>query len=552
MKILLHTAYLLAVTAAAGWAYSWVGGNGDRYGIFDLLQGQPVANAATAEKKPALLAQADAPRAEPRAPRPERRSAPGATGDNAATPGADSTAPGATLRAKPLAIGDEQIGILLGQMNSALADLTESVVPSVVSIDTTTNVDVQRLVPSGIFGFRAQHQRMESPGLGSGVIVTREGHILTNHHVVAGVDAIEVTVHDGTRYRAEWVGSDPGVDIAVLKIQPLEGAEKPEFTPLAFGDSDAVRVGEMVLAVGNPFGLSESVTRGIISNKQRQLSDGANEYLQVDAVINPGNSGGPLVNIRGEIVGINVAIFSGQQEVKVWQGIGLAIPANEARAVFEAIVHDRPLIRGYLGLELTDITLNYARALGLNSLSGSLITSVAKGSPAEAAGLRPGDALLEFDGNAIKNAEDALARIRQKKAGETAELGLIRKGQPLEATAVAQSKSDTNSIQLRSDITQTGQSITEALGFSVRDLNDRDRTALGIDGSSPAILITDVESGSQAERRFLPGDLIHYINRDPVDSVEKFYDLLGSLPESRASVMVLSRNGRRLTAVLNP
>jgi len=274
------------------------------------------------------------------------------------------------LRAVPLDLNN--IGIL-EEVNRSLADLTDAVVPSVVSIDTTTSVKVTRVVPAdpfGFFGYR-QSENYQSPGLGSGFIVTSEGHIMTNHHVVAGVDKIRVTLHDGGQYEAEWIGSDPNVDVAVLQLKAPEGGQLPALQPLSFGDSEAVRVGEMVLAVGNPFGLSETVTRGIISAKQRELSDGANEYFQVDAVINPGNSGGPLVNVRGEVIGVNVAIFTGQQDVRFWQGIGLAIPANEAKEVFEAIVLGRPLIRGYIGLEVENITRNYAIALGLKQHPGS-------------------------------------------------------------------------------------------------------------------------------------------------------------------------------------
>jgi len=512
---------MIATFLGAGWVYQQIVDQEDRYNIFDLLRQRPITAAVGVDGTP-VLAQAGSGDKKP------------------------------TLRAQPLKV--ESLG-LLEQVNDALSNLTEAVVPSVVSIDTTTNVDVQRLVPNdpfGFFGFRTQSQRFETPGLGSGVIVSEEGHIVTNHHVVANVDAIRVTHHDGTKYQAEWIGSDPSADIAVLKIKPIEGRELPVFRPLAFGNSDTVRVGEMVLAVGNPFGLSETVTRGIISAKQRQLSDGANEYFQVDAVINPGNSGGPLVNIRGEIIGVNVAIFAGQQEVRVWQGIGLAIPSNEARAVFEAIVHNEPLIRGYLGLDLADITRNHALALGLASTQGALVTNVVKGSPAEGAGLKPGDVIVKFDGKDVKTAEDTLARIRLKKTDEVADLTLIRKGKPLKVIASVQSKSDTNSITLRSDITATGQGIADALGLELRDLTANERTALSLNPDSPAILITEVKEGSQAEKRFLPGDLIHYINRDPVNSVAKFYDLMGALPNDRKSTMVLSRNGHRITAVMNP
>lgn len=455
------------------------------------------------------------------------------------------------LRAVPLDLNDTGV---LEQVNSALSDLTDAVVPSVVSIDTTRNVNVTRVIPAdpfGFFGYR-RNERYKQPGLGSGVIVTEQGHVVTNHHVVAGVDEIRVTAHDGAVYAADWVGSDPNVDVAVLKLKAPEGSTLPKFRPLGFGDSDQVRVGEMVLAVGNPFGLNETVTRGIISAKQRELSDGSNEYFQVDAVINPGNSGGPLVNVRGEIVGINVAIYTGQADVKVWQGIGLAIPANEVKEVFEAIVLGRPLIRGYVGLELENISRNYAIALGLSSLDGALITDVVKGSPAEAAGLKPADVIVKLDGKEMRSAEETLQRIRSMKSGQKSVVTIIRKGKLMETEVAAISKSDTNTLRLKADIAATGQSISDALGIEVSNLSEQQRTALGV-GTAAAVLVREVKPGSQAEQKgFRTGDLIHRINQDPVTDTKTFFDLLGSLPKDRVTVMILSRDGQLIRAFLNP
>lgn len=198
------------------------------------------------------------------------------------------------------------------------------------------------------------------------------------------------------------------------------------------------------------------------------------------------------------------------------------------------------------------MNLNYARALGLTSTNGALVTNVEKGSPAEVSGLEPGDVIVKFDGKEIKNAEDTYARIRNKKKSEKADLSIIRKGKLLNASATVMSKSDTNSLKLKSDITASGQSIAEALGIEVRDLTGEERRSLGLSQTDPAILIARVKPGSQAEKRFLPGDFIHRINRDNVHTAAEFYDLLGSLPQNRSSIMILSRDGHRITAVLNP
>lgn len=517
MRFILQFLTLTVLVIVSALGYRLLIDEEERYDIFDLLKGRPVT-AAIGTDSP-IVAQA--------------------------TDGKP------LLRAVPLDLNNTDA---LEKVNRAMSDLTDAVVPSVVSIDTTTEVNVTRVVPAdpwGMFGVR-RSQRYEAPGLGSGVIVTEDGHIVTNHHVVAGVDKIKVTAHDGSIYEAEWVGSDPNVDVAVLKLLPPKGGSLPKFRPLGFGDSDKVRVGEMVLAVGNPFGLNETVTRGIISAKQRELSDGSNEYFQVDAVINPGNSGGPLVNVRGEIVGINVAIFTGQQDVRVWQGIGLAIPANEVREVFEAIVLGRPLIRGYMGLELENISHNIALALGLKSTRGAVITNVVEGSPAEAAGLKPADVIVKIADKEVTRAEDALARIRSRKAGEPTTVTIIRKGKTLETAVEVIAKSDTNTLQLRSDISANGQSIADALGIVVGDLTPQQRMALGLEESNAAIIITDVKADSQAAQQFRPGDLIHRINQDPVTDVQTFYDALGSLPEDKATVMYLSRGGRIIRALLHP
>ncbi|NLT69330.1 MAG: PDZ domain-containing protein, partial [Verrucomicrobiaceae bacterium] len=437
-RFFLHLLGVALIGGSSALLYFGLIDDTERYNLLDLLKRRPITAAIGVETP--VLAQSD--------------------GNDASR----------LLRATPLNLNSTAI---LEEVNRSLADLTDAVVSSVVSIDTTTSVNVTRVVPTdpfGFFGYR-QSESYQSPGLGSGFIVTEQGHIVTNHHVVAGVDRILVTLHGGGQFEAEWVGSDPNVDVAVLQLKAPEGGQLPPLRPLAFGDSEAVRVGEMVLAVGNPFGLSETVTRGIISAKQRELSDGANEYFQVDAVINPGNSGGPLVNVRGEVIGVNVAIFTGQQDVRVWQGIGLAIPANEVKEVFEAIVLGRPLIRGYIGIEVDNISRNYAIALGLNSTQGALITDVVKDSPAEGAGLKPGDVIVKFDGKTTKSAEDTLTRIRSKKAGEVTQLTVIRKGQPIEAVVQAIAKSDTNTLKLRSDIAANGQSIAEALGITVGNLS---------------------------------------------------------------------------------
>jgi len=496
----------LAALLGAGLIYASLFTHNDRYSLFDLLRQQPL------------------------------------TDDIANTPPDPKPA-------QPLSNGDLD---LLIRVNDLLAQLTESVIPSVVSIDTSTTVDQRRLIPSGplgIFGFVERHERYRKPGLGSGFIISTEGHVLTNHHVVAGVDEIQITTHQGQTYEVEWIGSDAIVDIAILKIID---PDNKSFPALKFGDSDQARVGEMVLAVGNPFGLSETVTKGIISAKQRQLSDGAKQYLQTDTVINPGNSGGPLINIRGEVIGVNVALFSGQQNVRFWQGVSLAIPSNDVHEVFEAIVHNKPLIRGYLGVDLVEITPYIARQVGLTHTRGGLVTKVAKNSSAAKAGLRPGDVILSFDGRPSASAVELINTIRSKDAGSTLSIEILRDRKFEELTAVVSEKPDNTSITMRGDTSASGQSLTLELGIKVRNLNPEERTTLGLAPQTSAVLITEVNPNMPASKRLRINDLILSINYSPVHNVDELYQLLGSLPQKKQSVMTLAREGILFYAVLNP
>ncbi len=510
-SVLTSLALFLVALAGAAIIYSLLFSRSDRYGLAELVQGQP------------LPAETNSPPKTSAGKQPQQQLPSGASNPD-----------------------------LLSQVNELLSQLTESVVPSVVAIDTSTTVDQRLLIPNGpmgLFGYVQRHERYRRPGLGSGFIVSSDGFVVTNHHVVAGVDEIQVTTHQGQTYKAEWVGSDPIVDIAVLKIV---APDKKPFHALEFGDSDQTRVGEMVLAVGNPFGLSETVTKGIISAKQRQLSDASNQYLQTDTVINPGNSGGPLVDVHGQVIGVNVALFTGQQNVRVWQGVGLAVPSNQVQEVFEAIVHNKPLIRGYLGVNLENVTAYIARQVGMSRSRGGLVTKVAENSPAASAGLQPGDIILSIDDRPGVSATDLLNQIRGKDAGSVITLKIRRGKKNLELTATVSEKPDNTSITMRGDTSASGQSLARDLGIKVRNLTPQEKTAFGLGQESSGVLVTEVDPNLPAAKRLRKNDLIHSINRTPVYNVDELYQLLGSLPQEQQSVMTLTRGGVRFYAVLNP
>lgn len=310
----------------------------------------------------------------------------------------------------------------LESMDSEFTDLVDRVIPSVVSITTTTAPDREALVRQ-FFGM-AGGGAPQTSKMGSGMIVSPEGHIVTNWHVINGALEVAVQLNDGRTLTARVAGADPRSDIAVLKVE-AEG-----LTPIDFGDSESVRVGQMVFAVGNPFGLQETVTQGIISAKgRRTLSEASNEFFQTSTTINPGNSGGPLIDIRGRVIGINNFIISrsGGSE-----GIGFAIPSNVARRVYEDIIQRGRVIHPWLGVVMRPLTKSLARQLGLPDSRGALVAATLANSPAERGGLMGGDVILSFNGRPVRDGKDLRNRVAEAPVGATASFSVLRAGKPLE------------------------------------------------------------------------------------------------------------------------
>jgi serine protease Do len=331
----------------------------------------------------------------------------------ARAPGKFTPATGARLRLEDVKV--------LAAMDAEYTRLVESVVPGVVSI--TSSRTVMQLAPltvDDVLLGRRRTQAAKNTSLGSGVIVSKEGHILTNHHVIAGKTEIRVQLTDGRNLPASLIGTDALTDIAVLKI------DAANLDPLPLGDSDELRAGQQIFAVGNPYGLEESVTRGIISAKGRQTaSDSSIEYIQHDAAVNEGNSGGPLLNVRGEIVGINSAIFS---RTGGWQGISFAIPSNTARRILERIIKYGRMVRSYIGVATQVITPELARNLGLADTEGTLITEVTPDSPAVRCGLQAGDVVRTVGGRPVSGAQQLRQMIAGTEVGRELEIGFLRGG----------------------------------------------------------------------------------------------------------------------------
>lgn len=444
---------------------------------------------------------------------------------------------------------------VLSALDAEYSRLVEAVVPSVVSIATSGRVLIRPQVTDPLELF-FPHLRNRTPveqqrsSLGSGVIVSREGHILTNHHVIAGMDKIVVQLTDGRREPAQLIGSDEQTDIAVLKMNA------GNVEPLAFGNSDEVRVGQLVFAIGNPFGLQETVTQGIISAKgRRAMRDSGTEFLQTDVAVNEGNSGGPLINLRGEIVGINTAIFS-KSDGGGWLGISFAIPASTARRTFESLLKTGRVVRGYLGVVMSDLTREEARELGLRDTNGVMISDVMPGSPASEAGLQSGDVVRTYNGRTLADSLALRSRIAETDIGATVQLGVLRGGQTLTLSAkIAESPAtlgftphQPRATGPRARLPQASAATHPLAQVQVSEIPTGIRQALpqDIDG----VFVAQVPPDVALAEKLRPGDLILELNERPVQSAAAFERAVSALAPREKALLVISRGRTRLFVVV--
>ena len=398
-----------------------------------------------------------------------------------------------------------------GQEIPSLAPMLENVTPAVVNIATEGRVK-QRQSPlfsdpffRHFFKIPDQPVERKTSSLGSGVIVDSErGLVLTNNHVIANAIQITVTLRDGRQVEAEIVGADPETDIAVLKMA------SENLTALTTADSDDLRVGDFVVAIGNPFGLGQTVTSGIISALSRS-GLGIEEYedfIQTDASINPGNSGGALVNLKGELVGINTAIFS---QSGASHGIGFAIPINLALRIMEQILDTGEVKRGFLGVSIQDISPELAEAFGLSRKNGALINKVLKDSPADKAGLLPGDIVLSIDGKKIRNANDVRNRIGLLPIGEKIKFKLLRDGKEFELVLlVDESTEEKTKPKVSNDLLK---------GVTVGDI----QKGSPYFGRIKGVHVLEIQRGSRAWKSGLrANDVITSVNKNPIKNLEEF------------------------------
>jgi len=386
----------------------------------------------------------------------------------------------------------------------------------------------------------------EEEGLGSGVLVSQDGLILTNAHVVDAADHIRVTLVDRRSFKATVVGVDKKTDLAVLRI---DGEHLP-WVP--FGDSTALRVGEVVLAVGNPFGLSQTVTMGIVSGVGRQgvgITD-YEDFIQTDAAINPGNSGGAMVNTRGELVGINTAIFT---QSGGYEGIGFAIPANLARGVMGSLVKKGRVVRGWLGVSIQEMTPELAAQFGLASPRGALVTDVVKGSPADKAGLKRGDVILTLNEREIHKLTQLRLLVAATEVGSEVELTYQRDGQRKRArVAVGELPEEAAAVPEAPEV--TGSGLDNVLGgIKVGAIDRESARRFQIDPATRGVLVQDVVPGSAASRSgLIPGDVIVEINRKDVAGLVDFNRIAREIKPGQRVLVLISRQGQTLFVGIEP
>lgn len=441
--------------------------------------------------------------------------------------------------------------------HESFAPVVKKVAPAVVKVFTTTKLHNTAFngAPDGMddllrrfFGDSFQGQTPQrgfsaprQQGIGSGVIATRDGYILTNNHVVDGADEVKVALQDGREFTAKVIGRDPKTDVAVIKI------DAKDLPAIRMADSDKVEVGDVVLAIGNPFGIGQTVTTGIVSATGRGGAVGLDyeDFIQTDAAINPGNSGGALVDAEGRLIGINTAILSRSGGN---QGIGFAIPVSIARDVMDSLVKDGHVTRGYLGVMIQDVNPALAKEFKLKDTHGALVSDVTPKSPAEKAGLKDGDLIREFNGKPVTDSRHLKLEVARVHPGEPVPVKILRDGQSktLEVTV----KELPGSEQLAKNDADSKSDDGTLNGVTVADLDSGARQHFNLPGSVKGVVVTEVDPGSvSAEAGLRPGDVIQEINRKPVKTAEEAVQMTEKATDKTTLLHIWRDGGSRYLVV---
>ncbi len=455
------------------------------------------------------------------------------------------------IPAKPIQIVDSQGAYSL---QNAFVQVAKTIKPAVVMITTEKTITYKYWNPFGDdffsnffenFGFPRQNEpktfKKKQEGLGSGFIVDEDGYILTNNHVIQGVDRVLVKLmNDNRNYEAKIVGTDSRTDLALIKIDANR-----KLPTAILGDSDTIEVGEWAIAIGNPMGLEETVTVGVISAKGRSVlgTSPYEDFIQTDAAINPGNSGGPLVNIKGEVVGINTAIIAPY----VAQNIGFAIPINIAKKVFRELKSTGKVTRGFVGIYLQGLTEELAASFGLKDTKGALVSDVIADSPAEKAGLKAGDIILEFNNTPVSDVKDLQNKVENTKVGETVTLGVWRDKKKI-AISIKIAERPADETIVASVPTKIEHSWR---GLTVADVTDDLRKRFNIPVSIKGVIVINVEPGSPADEcEITTGTVIRKINEYSISGLKDFQDAIGKIDKkSSATIWIFQERNNRFCIV---
>jgi serine protease Do len=451
---------------------------------------------------------------------------------------------------------------ILTQLSDAQSEVAAVANPSVVNISTTRLISSREETPFELFDdpffkrfFGDQFPQPNVPkehkeqSLGSGVIVSEDGYIVTNNHVIEKAQEIKVLLSNKRDYKAKLIGADPKTDIAVIKI------DGKGLTALPWGDSNKLKVGEIVFAIGNPFALNQTVTMGVISAVGRANVGIADyeDFIQTDAAINPGNSGGALVNVRGELIGINTAILS---RTGGYQGIGFAVPSSMAKQVMESLLKYKKVVRGWLGVSIQEVTSDLAEEFGVKDLKGALVSGVMKGSPAEKAGIKQGDVILQYNGKLIEDTGHLRNSVSQTPINTTVKVRLFRDRKELEVEVkiaeLPKKLAESSSREQEQNMGSEEESSALA-GLVVRELSTDLARRFGYDENEKGVFVLKAEPGSRVfEAGIRQGDIILQINQKNIASLDDYKKVASKIKAKDRILLLIRRKGQDLFVTVRP
>ncbi|MBF0229088.1 MAG: DegQ family serine endoprotease [Desulfamplus sp.] len=453
------------------------------------------------------------------------------------------------------ALPDNSFSKSVPMVPATFSDIADEARAAVVNIRTTKNLKGGGRVFNHFFGqpfggdemfrqfmepfMKQQPREHEQNSLGSGFIVSPEGYIVTNNHVIEGADSISVKMYDNKEYSAKLVGRDPKTDLALIKI------DAKGLTSLKLGNSSDLKVGTWVVAIGSPFGLEQTVTAGIVSAKGRILGSGPyDDFIQTDASINPGNSGGPLLNLEGEVIGINTAI------VQSGQGIGFAIPSDLARGIVEQLKSSGEVTRGWLGVAIQDITKELAEYYGITNREGALVGTVYKDHPADKAGIKAGDMIIKVNDNPVKSSRDLSSSIAGHAVGEKVDITFIRDGQVKTVKVTLTKRNDSEQFEQSLSQSQSENGQFDELGMNLSVINDEIASRFGYDPRARGLVVIDIEPDSKAAVSGIRvGDVLREVNHRPVDNINQYNSILKQTQKGASLQLLFIRGNASFIAV---